>query len=234
MNKSNGGGDSALMCWGLAALAAALAFVLLLVLGDWRVIQAIFAAGVIFVGLGLAMSWLFCRPLPAPAGTSAPKAHAAPDPAEAATPEPAPEPVQEASAPEPAQETPAPKVASAEPAEPLVKPSAKLAGEEDLAKRKGSWTYTPESDSGEAEGVKPALLQAAPADGGDDLQQIKGIGPKLAETCNSLGIYHFAQIAAWSEAEVAWVDSNIEGFKGRVTRDDWVAQAKALSGSGAG
>jgi hypothetical protein len=36
--------------------------------------------------------------------------------------------------------------------------------------------------------------------------------------------------AAWNADEIAWVDDNLEGFKGRVTRDNWVAQAKALTG----
>ena len=49
---------------------------------------------------------------------------------------------------------------------------------------------------------------------------------------NGVGVYHFDQIAAWSEADVAWADENLVGFKGRVSRDDWVAQAKILAGGG--
>ena len=67
----------------------------------------------------------------------------------------------------------------------------------------------------------------------DDLKQIKGIGPKLESLCNRLGFFHFDQIAAWTEDEVAWVDQNLEGFKGRVTRDNWVAQAQVLAAGGA-
>jgi predicted flap endonuclease-1-like 5' DNA nuclease len=79
------------------------------------------------------------------------------------------------------------------------------------------------------EPVRPDALDA-PADGGaDNLKRIKGVGPKLEELLHSLGIYHFSQIAAWGPAEVAWMDSNLEGFFGRVTRDDWVAQAKLLA-----
>ncbi len=44
-----------------------------------------------------------------------------------------------------------------------------------------------------------------------------------------MGFYHFDQIAGWTAAEIAWVDRNIEGFKGRATRDDWVAQARMLA-----
>jgi NADH-quinone oxidoreductase subunit E len=44
-----------------------------------------------------------------------------------------------------------------------------------------------------------------------------------------LGFWHFDQIANWTDDEVAWVDANLEGFKGRVTRDSWVEQAKLLA-----
>ncbi len=114
-----------------------------------------------------------------------------------------------------------------------VKPSKALSGEEDLKSRKGNWKYegdTAASAAVEGEGTKPAMLEAARAEGADDLKKIKGIGPKLEELCNSMGFYHFDQIAAWTSAEVAWVDQNLEGFKGRVTRDEWVPQAKIPGG----
>ncbi len=80
-------------------------------------------------------------------------------------------------------------------------------------------------------GVKPQGLDAARDGIPDDLKLIKGVGPKMEKLCNSLGYYHFDQIAAWSPSEVAWVDDNLEGFKGRVTRDSWVSQAKVLAKS---
>jgi len=82
-------------------------------------------------------------------------------------------------------------------------------------------------------GTKPATLDA-PRDGAaDDLKRIRGIGPKLEILCNRLGFWHFDQIANWTDAEIAWVDVNLESFKGRVTRDNWVAQARALADEGA-
>ena len=83
----------------------------------------------------------------------------------------------------------------------------------------------PEMTAGE---VKPAGL-AAPRDGkGDDLKMIEGIGPALEKQCHELGIFHFDQIAAWGPGEVAWMDANLKSFKGRVTRDKWVRQAKLI------
>jgi predicted flap endonuclease-1-like 5' DNA nuclease len=76
--------------------------------------------------------------------------------------------------------------------------------------------------------AKPAGLTAARGGKPDDLKIIKGIGPKLELMCHKLGFYHFDQVAGWTAAEVAWVDENLEGFKGRVTRDRWVLQAKAI------
>ena len=81
-------------------------------------------------------------------------------------------------------------------------------------------------------GTAPVGL-SAPRDGQpDDLKQIKGVGPKLETLLHSMGFYHFDQIAAWTDDEVAWVDENLVGFKGRVTRDDWVAQARAMAAEG--
>ncbi|MBO9450249.1 NADH-quinone oxidoreductase subunit NuoE [Tropicibacter sp. R16_0] len=78
-------------------------------------------------------------------------------------------------------------------------------------------------------GDKPATLDAARDGKADDLKMIKGVGPKLEGVLNDIGIFHYDQIAAWTEAEVAWADQNLVGFKGRVSRDDWVAQAKLLA-----
>jgi NADH-quinone oxidoreductase subunit E len=70
---------------------------------------------------------------------------------------------------------------------------------------------------------KPAVV--------DDLKMISGVGPKNEEILNSLGIYTFAQIASWKEAERVWVDSYLN-FKGRIDRDGWVKQADALARGG--
>ena len=80
-------------------------------------------------------------------------------------------------------------------------------------------------------GTKPATLGKARAGKADDLKKIKGIGPKLEKTLNGLGVYHYDQIAAWSEAEIAWVDDQLK-FKGRIERDGWIQQAKTLAGKG--
>ncbi|WP_298969907.1 NADH-quinone oxidoreductase subunit NuoE [uncultured Roseobacter sp.] len=78
-------------------------------------------------------------------------------------------------------------------------------------------------------GTKPQVMTAARDEGADDLKKIKGVGPKLEKMLNGMGFFHFDQIAAWSADEVAWVDENLEGFKGRVSRDQWVSQARALA-----
>lgn len=77
-------------------------------------------------------------------------------------------------------------------------------------------------------GTKPTLLTEAREGKADDLKQLKGVGPKLEQQLHGMGVYHYDQIAAWTDEEVAWVDDNLEGFKGRVSRDDWVGQARAL------
>ncbi len=78
------------------------------------------------------------------------------------------------------------------------------------------------------EGKQPKALRAARGGKADDLKRIEGIGPALEKLCNEMGIFHYDQIANWGEAEVLWMDGNLKGFKGRVTRDKWVAQAKLI------
>jgi len=82
------------------------------------------------------------------------------------------------------------------------------------------------------EASRPAVLAAARDGRPDDLKLIKGVGPKLEALLNSLGFFHFDQVAAWTAAELAWVDQNLEGFKGRASRDEWVAQARILAAGG--
>lgn len=80
--------------------------------------------------------------------------------------------------------------------------------------------------------TRPVAMDGARGGVADDLKKIKGVGPVLERLLHSLGYFHFDQIAAWTAAEVAWVDENLEGFKGRVTRDDWVPQARLLAAGG--
>ncbi|OCJ12027.1 5' DNA nuclease [Rhizobium sp. AC27/96] len=61
----------------------------------------------------------------------------------------------------------------------------------------------------------------------DDLKRISGVGPKLEQVLNGRGIQRFADIAAWSDADIVRIDAEL-GFDGRIRRDDWVGQAKAL------
>ena len=76
---------------------------------------------------------------------------------------------------------------------------------------------------------KPEML-SAPQGEPDDLKKIKGVGPKLEKELNGAGVYHFSQIASWTTKEVAWADDNLlDGFKGRISRDNWVSQAKELA-----
>ncbi|WPP50390.1 hypothetical protein [Catalinimonas niigatensis] len=62
----------------------------------------------------------------------------------------------------------------------------------------------------------------------DDLKQIKGVGPFIEEKLNALGIYTFAQLSNFNQEDENKVNEAIEFFPGRIKRDGWVAQAKAL------
>lgn len=73
----------------------------------------------------------------------------------------------------------------------------------------------------------PELLDV-PRGAADDLRRIRGIGEVLAETLKSLGIYHFGQIAGWSESDIQWVAAHLDTFPDRIVRDEWREQAAQL------
>lgn len=162
-----------------------------------------------------------------------------------------------------------------------MKASKPLAGEKELAERKGEWKYEgkaavaesdaeaapeakletkpkakakPAAEKPAAAAKKPAakkttakkapakaassadakpaaLLDGPRPEGKDDLKLISGVGPKLEETLNELGVYHFDQVAKFKKKDIEWVDARLR-FKGRIERDDWMSQAKILAKGG--
>ncbi|WP_299782881.1 hypothetical protein [uncultured Roseobacter sp.] len=227
MDNNNGMIGMALGSWLVALAGGVLAAVLLWVLGGWSFMQGAFVGLLVFVIFGGVISWIMSRPLSAPDTARAPASDA----------------------PEAAPATPtaqaAPAAAPSTSGEAKVKPSKRLPGQDELSARKGDWKYekepeaksvakpvkkvakkaAPATDSGE----RPAALSDAPRAGGaDDLKKISGVGPKLEETLNSLGIWHFDQVASLTQDDIAWVDERLR-FKGRIERDDWVGQAKKLA-----
>ena len=84
-----------------------------------------------------------------------------------------------------------------------------------------------ESTAGDA----PPKGLPAPDGEPDDLKRISGIGPGIERTLHELGVYHFRQIAAFTPENVAWVNRRLR-FKGRIEREDWIGQARALAAGG--
>ncbi|MEM6308958.1 MAG: endonuclease [Pseudomonadota bacterium] len=258
MSNSNGGISCTLGCWGLAVVVAGISWLMLMFVGDWTFLQASFAAIVIAIILGALLSWILCRPLQTTATASAPApTKASTAPAETSQPEPEPE-AGPASTPAPAAATTS--AAAVTPSADLPgqtelaerkgewkyegeekpKPKAKAKAKPKKAKKEKPAPAADMSEDydkdgvleGADEGKRPEALDGPRGGKADNLKEIKGIGPKMEKMCNALGFYHFDQIANWSADEVAWVNANLEGFKGRVTRDEWVAQAKILATGG--
>lgn len=109
-------------------------------------------------------------------------------------------------------------------AAPVKKARAKAAKPKDVAVKEASAEslLMPEDFRQPASMEKPANP--------DDLKRIIGIGPKLEQVLNGLGVWTFAQIAAWGAPETAWADDYLQ-FPGRIARDGWVKQAKTLAGA---
>ncbi|MGB0499050.1 MAG: hypothetical protein ACPGID_11980 [Rubricella sp.] len=76
----------------------------------------------------------------------------------------------------------------------------------------------------------PAAVAPAATAAESDLTKIKGIGAKLQAELNELGLYTIAQLAEYTEADIARISDAMTAFKDRPVRDDWVGQAKALLG----
>lgn len=260
MSNSNDGMSCQTGCWALAAGIGLLTMILLLVLGDYVWPAAIFLGGLLFVLLGLLFSWLFCAELPKPGevtpgadvparpasgasvartagaavGAAGATAEKAAGEAKQAAKDVAAKAVETASeAAEAAKDTASDAAEAAkdtaDKAEEAVEEAAKTVTEE--AKEIGDLDKDGKLE-GTGEGTKPEMLSEAREGGPDNLKEIKGIGPKLEQLCHSMGVFHFDQIASWGPDEVAWMDANLQGFRGRVTRDDWVGQAKILASGG--
>lgn len=86
----------------------------------------------------------------------------------------------------------------------------------------------PKAEAKAAPKAEKTEAKAAPkkAAGGDDLKELSGVGPALEKKLHEAGVTTFAQIADWSEADIAEMDEKLS-FKGRIEREGWVEQAKA-------
>jgi NADH-quinone oxidoreductase subunit E len=119
----------------------------------------------------------------------------------------------------PVEVKPVPAVVSPEP---VVK--AQVPAAEESVKVAREKSATPKAV--EAKPVRKA--PAAKTTKADDLKAISGIGPKLEQVLNGMGIRRYADISALKAEDVARIEAEL-GFGGRVARDGWVEQAKALA-----
>jgi len=89
--------------------------------------------------------------------------------------------------------------------------------------------YKPNPNQTKEEVITKPILLKEPKEGvKDNLQLIKGIGNVLEKVLNDMGVFHFEQIANWTEKEIKWIDKSI-AFPGRIKRENWVEQAKKLA-----
>ena len=96
------------------------------------------------------------------------------------------------------------------------------------AKKAEKKSEAPKAEA-KAEQKKEAKKAAPKADAaGDDLKQLSGVGPALEKKLHEAGVTTFAQIAAWTEEDVAAMDEKLS-FKGRIEREGWINQAKELA-----
>jgi NADH-quinone oxidoreductase subunit J len=106
-----------------------------------------------------------------------------------------------------------------------------IIGAVSLVQRKAEQVYKPDSKAAlaVATGSVKSVGGVAVLEG-DDLKKIKGVGPKLERLLHKNGIYTFSQIATLNEKEMTELDNQLEEFKGRIVRENWIEQAKTLVG----
>lgn len=179
-------------------------------------------------------------PAPAPAASTAPPAPEpipAPEPAAVAEPvaKTAPSAPKPAAKPKAAAKPAAKKTAAKESeAKPAAKPAAKAPAKP--AARKAAAEPAPAETAppipAEPTVPPPPAAEPAPAPSegkADNLQLLKGVGPKLVVLLNGLGVTSFRQIADWTDADVAAIDPQLGAFQGRIARDNIVDQAGYLA-----
>lgn len=92
----------------------------------------------------------------------------------------------------------------------------------------GKQAASPGTTGAPADSIARIEEDLAIADG-DDLTRIKGVGNKLHELLDSLGVRQFSQIAEWTDEDIDRIDAQLGRFEGRIRRDNWVAQAQLLA-----
>ncbi|MDE0345135.1 MAG: 50S ribosomal protein L21, partial [Boseongicola sp.] len=112
---------------------------------------------------------------------------------------------------------------AAKPTKPAKKADDKKAGKQAAARPEPKAKPEPKAEP-KAEGTDAPAKTAQK----DDLKKLAGLGPALEKKLNGAGITTFAQIAAWNAGDVVEIDERL-ALKGRIERDDWVGQAKALT-----
>lgn len=224
-------------CWYIAVGVGLLLSIALIVGASWSFLWAVLFGVVAFLIFGFVLPQLVCtNSIPRPmASSSSSSSLVAGDP-------PAPTPMDNharaasaaAATPPPSKDEATPPASEAEAAEPApqahpIAEKAEKPAPEPAPQPAADKSAT--AKDGDA-GKKPKTLSAPRGGKADDLKMIRGVGPKLEIMLHGMGFYHYDQIAKWSDAEIAWVDQNLQGFKGRATRDDWKGQAETLASGG--
>lgn len=233
--------------WGLAAVAGIIAFFVLKVLVSYTFTAALLLAVLIAVLVAILLWIGFYRDAEAPAGPETAEIAPAAAPGAATVTEEAKKTVAEETPSVSAEPDELPKAtpAAVKPSAAKPKPPAKPQSETSVSKltasslmgdagaamvneKKAEKSKPKPKRKPVAKNGKPPVMRKPRASGADDLKLIKGVGPKLETTLNDLGFYHFDQIAAWRKKEIEWVDERLK-FKGRIERDEWIKQCKALA-----
>lgn len=148
------------------------------------------------------------------------------EPAPAPTPPPASKPEPALDIPEEPSVPAAPAVETPPAPEPRPAPAPEPAPEPERAIPEEPTVPPPAPEPAPTASPAPA---AVPATKADNLQLLKGVGPKMVALLGGLGVTSFQQIADWTDADIATIDPQLGAFQGRIARDNIVDQAGYLA-----
>lgn len=251
-------GNSSAECrrnsWWVAIAGGVLVMLMLWLVAKYAFFPALLIGALFAAVLGFFLGWAFCSgaqevqaaqvaapvaPKTEPAGTNTLEKAAMPEPASPVAPA---APLTSSVETVAAEALAKPAKPAAKPAKPAAKkakaakPAARKPAKDEPAPKKAAVAAGLDAALAKSKDVPapgaPELLDAPRGGKADDLKMIKGVGPKLEGLLNEVGVWHFDQIASWKAKDIAHVDEKMVGFHGRITRDEWVKQAKVLAKGG--
>ena len=123
---------------------------------------------------------------------------------------------------------PAPAKPAAAKTAPAKATTAKSAAPKPAATKPAAKATAPAKPAAATSAAKSSKAAKPAAAKPDNLRRLIGIGPVNEKLLKAQGVTSFAQIAAWTAADIKRIE-DVMNFDGRIARERWIEQAKLLA-----